>query len=242
MSFSPEEIRSREFMVALRGYDKEEVATFLRSVADEYGEMRDALAQGTKDGASASGLPSDPFRGLGDQVASILRTATESAEQLRAESEQQANATRDAALREAARAAEEARLELEAAGELRAEAELQAAQLLASARKEAAETREAGRRDLEAARSARATAEREANELRTWLEHEERRARAEAGRRAAELIDQAAQEIQSAVAQVLQGCERLRTSQEEALHSAEANANVRSQQPLAGEDSSGVPR
>ena len=34
MPFTPEEIESKEFLVVLRGYDKEEVGGFLRAVAD----------------------------------------------------------------------------------------------------------------------------------------------------------------------------------------------------------------
>ena len=33
MPFTPEEIESKEFLVVLRGYDKEEVGSFLRAVA-----------------------------------------------------------------------------------------------------------------------------------------------------------------------------------------------------------------
>lgn len=42
MSLSPHEIRNKRFMVALRGYDKEEVESFLGTVADTYDEVLDA--------------------------------------------------------------------------------------------------------------------------------------------------------------------------------------------------------
>ena len=36
MPFSPEEIESKEFLITLRGYDKDEVQAFLRAVAADY--------------------------------------------------------------------------------------------------------------------------------------------------------------------------------------------------------------
>ena len=50
--FSPEEIESKEFLVVLRGYDKDEVGSFLRSVADDVRSLNDQIAQGGN-GASA---------------------------------------------------------------------------------------------------------------------------------------------------------------------------------------------
>lgn len=40
MPFTPEEIEAKRFLVALRGYDKEEVESFLASVAADYREVR----------------------------------------------------------------------------------------------------------------------------------------------------------------------------------------------------------
>ena len=41
MPFTPEEIESKEFLVVLRGYDKEEVGSFLRAVAADVREIQE---------------------------------------------------------------------------------------------------------------------------------------------------------------------------------------------------------
>ncbi|MEY2566120.1 MAG: hypothetical protein QOE35_649 [Actinomycetota bacterium] len=72
VTLSPDEIERRVFLVSLRGYDKDEVHAFLNQVATDY---RHALASADGDG--------DPFERLGDEVASVVRTAVEQARQLR---------------------------------------------------------------------------------------------------------------------------------------------------------------
>lgn len=51
MPFPPEEIESRRFVPAFRGYDREEVETFLRAVAADYRKLikRAALQPGSDD-------------------------------------------------------------------------------------------------------------------------------------------------------------------------------------------------
>jgi len=85
MSFSPEQIAIRRFMVDLRGYDKDEVDAFLKEVGVQMVEL---LAR--RDGAvEAPGTNDDAFRQLGVQAAAeadasaLLARATAEAQQVR---------------------------------------------------------------------------------------------------------------------------------------------------------------
>ncbi|MGI9121246.1 MAG: DivIVA domain-containing protein [Acidimicrobiales bacterium] len=216
MPLSPEEIRSKDFLIALRGYDKHEVETFLHTVASELSQMMEELVLARTEGGQAPANNADAFSDLGDQVANIMRTAADSAAQLRSETEQQAAAIRASALEEAGHAAAEARLELDAASRLRAEAEQQAEQLRAS-QQEVAGIKNEARSELESAIELRASVESEATELRESATRQAQELRAEAERTAAQLLDSAKQDIEQAMAQVLQGCERLRLAQQSPL-------------------------
>lgn len=217
MSLTPEEIRSKDFLVAVRGYDKEEVEAFLGSVAEEFAAMRERLADAWADGQGGPSPGPDPFAGLGDQVASIMRTAADGAAQVRSDSDREAAAVRAAALRESAQVTEAAQAELEAANELRAEAEQQAAQVRAAAREEASRIREEARLELEHAREARAAAARQATELGASTARRQEALVADAEARLAAMLSAAEQEIDWAVAEILRGCERLRGVQGRAL-------------------------
>lgn len=236
MPLSPEEIKSKDFLVALRGYDKHEVETFLQDVADQYAELMAELALARQGGTSASPLVADPFADLGDHVASVMRAATEAAKQRQSDSEREAASIRTAAREEAEHAAAEARLELEAASELRAEAEQEAAEVRAVARREVAQTRTEARHELEAAMEARATVEREATELRESARRHEQELRAEAERTVAQLVVSAKQQIEDAVRQVLLGCESLQRLEQGSLSFADIVAHVAGgfEQPQTG--------
>jgi DivIVA domain-containing protein len=43
MPFHPDEIESKRFLITFRGYDRDEVATFLRAVASDYRALKEAL-------------------------------------------------------------------------------------------------------------------------------------------------------------------------------------------------------
>lgn len=134
MATTPEEILNKKFAVTLRGYDAREVDAFLKDIAGLY---RDALtAAQAKPAASAS------FDELGKEVGSILKTATDTA-----------NDIREKARTEAARVQQEA---TETAAGLRTSTEEETA----AAREKAAQE---GDRILNAARS---EAERIATEAR----------------------------------------------------------------------------
>jgi DivIVA domain-containing protein len=73
--FSPEEIESKEFLITLRGYDKDEVQAFLRAVAADYRSLADSSR------TSAPVTTSNPFESLGEEVGTVLKVARESANQ-----------------------------------------------------------------------------------------------------------------------------------------------------------------
>lgn len=138
MPFSPEEIESKEFLITLRGYDKDEVQAFLRAVAADYRSLADSSR------SSAPVTASNPFESLGEEVGTVLKVARESANQLRQKAEDEAAAARrraeeeSAALRNAASAA---------AKRLTEEAERHAIEVRAAAEREAGDRlRETARR------------------------------------------------------------------------------------------------
>ncbi len=217
MPLSPEEISNRDFLVALRGYDKAEVEAFLRDVASQYADLMAEVVRAREEASTGSVPAADPFLDLGDHVASLMRTASEAAAQLRTEAEQEATSIRTGAQEEAAHAAAEARLELDAASELRAQAEREAAQLRAAAREEVARIRNEAGQMLDAARETRATVEREAKELRESAARHEQELRARAEQTVAQLVASAKQEIGEAMRQVLGGSERLQRVEQRPL-------------------------
>lgn len=217
MPFSPEEIKSKDFLVALRGYDKIEVETFLQEVASEYADLRAEVTLAREQGRPGPATAADPYAELGDQVASVMRAAADAAAELRTETEREAASIRATAQEEAGRAAAEARLELDAASELRGEAEREAAQLRAAAREEADRTRNEARQVLDAAKEARATVEREAEELRDSAMRHEQDLRNKAEQAVAQLFVAAKQEIEEALRQVLGGCEGLQRAEQSSL-------------------------
>ena len=140
MPFSPEEIESKEFLITLRGYDKDEVQAFLRAVAADYR----GVVENARSAATPVSTTSNPFESLGEEVGTVLKVARESANALRQKAEDEAAATRrraeeeSAALRNAASAA---------AKRLTEEAERHAIEVRASAERDAGERlRETARR------------------------------------------------------------------------------------------------
>jgi DivIVA domain-containing protein len=137
--FSPEEIENKEFLITLRGYDKDEVQAFLRAVAADYRSVAESSRSST-----APVTASNPFESLGEEVGTVLKVARESANQLRQKAEDAAAAARrraeeeSAALRNAASAA---------AKRLTEEAERHAIEVRAAAEREAGDRlRETARR------------------------------------------------------------------------------------------------
>jgi DivIVA domain-containing protein len=192
--FSPEEIESKEFLVVLRGYDKDEVGSFLRSVADDVRALNDQIAQGGN-GATTEAAPAptvapapveqaapaqsgDVFTDLGSEMAAVLRSANEAAQTLRQKAEDEANARIQAATDEATglrrAATDEADAILAAARQVRSEAAEEATNAREAANREAADARSAAVREaeqiVEAALARRDRLSREVLELQRRLE------------------------------------------------------------------------
>src|SRR5688572_31352156 len=100
----PEEIQNHDFLVGLRGYDKDEVRAFLAEVAAEHAALLAAVEQGRTDAAAAPPAPApaqapaeDDFESIGAGVAAILRTAKEQAGQITGDAQARAAALREEA-------------------------------------------------------------------------------------------------------------------------------------------------
>lgn len=141
MPFAPHEIETKRFVVALRGYQTDEVDAFLRAVAADY---RAAIEQGSPQAAEDV---RELIAKATAEAAEIRAAAQADAREIRANAHAQANV---AQLRLAAQAH---------ARELREQAEAEAA----SIRREAEELRDAAVREAEAAYAEIA---RQADELR----------------------------------------------------------------------------
>ncbi|HEX2193263.1 MAG TPA: DivIVA domain-containing protein, partial [Acidimicrobiales bacterium] len=74
MPTSPEEWENKRFLVALRGYDKDQVDAFIREIAEEHRQLLQAF-----EAHAGASDPQDPFTELGEQVAVIARAATDAA-------------------------------------------------------------------------------------------------------------------------------------------------------------------
>ena len=136
MPLTPEEIQNKDFLISLRGYDKDEVESFLGRVADDYREL-----------VRGGGTSGDPFKDLGQEVGSVLQAAKDSADTLRRKAEEEATALLQKAREEAANLRESVS---KAASRVKEDAERHSSTVRSEAERYAEETR--------------ATAEREANE------------------------------------------------------------------------------
>lgn len=102
---TPDEIATRQFLVQLRGYDRDEVTAFLARVGEEFGELRARLdgltaelesvrRAGTGAGpASVAPTAADPsalFAEIGQQTARILEAANEAGGELKRRAREQA--------------------------------------------------------------------------------------------------------------------------------------------------------
>jgi DivIVA domain-containing protein len=148
MPLSADEIRIRRFAVGLRGYEREEVESFLVQVATDYQLALDAIAA------------SDPYGSVGQEVSDVLRYAQESARNVIQAANEEADRllteARNEALRVREDGSEEAATTLETAQEeavrLQAESERRAREMDGATerlRREAAEEAEEVRRRAE---------------------------------------------------------------------------------------------
>jgi DivIVA domain-containing protein len=86
MSLTPEEIAEKEFLVGLRGYDKDEVRAFLNQVAQAFAAASGGSAPAAAAAPAAASGGTD-WSNVGDEIAAVLRTAHEQAATLRADAE-----------------------------------------------------------------------------------------------------------------------------------------------------------
>ena len=144
MPFTPEEIESKEFLITLRGYDKDEVKAFLKAVSADYRAALDSAAP-------AAEAPSSAYEALGRDIGQVLQTAKQSADQLRKKAEEDATSMRRRAEEEANSLREAAS---KAAQRLREEAERHAIQVRAEADRDARERTSGAARRVEKLQSA----------------------------------------------------------------------------------------
>lgn len=175
MAILPEEVETKEFIVALRGYDKDEVHDFLKDVAEELRVLRSGRDTGEAE---------DPIRKLGDHVTEVIRNADDVARRLR----EGAKSESDEVIR---RAKDESAALRDEAINIREAAERAAAEIRESAERDAAQFWEAAN---EYATEVRAKANREADELRETAKREVDALREAASRETDELLEAALRE------------------------------------------------
>ncbi len=147
----PAAVASAGFSSARKGFDPDEVRTFLTAVGGELERLRTRLSRSESELAAARSAGGDlsqlddetVARMLGDETASVLRAAREAATQIRARAEQVASELVDEATAEAARLREAAE---EDASRRRSEAAAAASQEIETSKRE-------GRELLDQARS-----------------------------------------------------------------------------------------
>ena len=113
--FEPDAVASASFAVTRRGYDTDEVRTYLRALADEVARLRTECDELRADLARPKEVaPLDPAAvatALGEEAARLLTTARDASAQIRARSEEAAATLVDDANRDALRIREQADLD-----------------------------------------------------------------------------------------------------------------------------------
>lgn len=92
----PEDIENKEFLVALRGYDRDEVREFLKQVA---AELRSLVQSPPEEPTAGSAIGAQD---LGGEIAGVVRSVITEAMNIRAQAERDAEQIRLAALEESA--------------------------------------------------------------------------------------------------------------------------------------------
>jgi cell division initiation protein len=103
VAITPQDIETKQFAVALRGFDQKEVTSFLQSVAADYKTALDPVSasEGPAPQAPPASAP-DPYATIGEEVASVLRSARDVADETRRRAEEEAETLLNAARQEAA--------------------------------------------------------------------------------------------------------------------------------------------
>lgn len=157
---TPGDIRRAEFRTTLRGFDRDEVNSFLRSIAEWVdwleGEREKLAAQASE---TSNRDLEEEFEKIGREVSSILQTAREAADSMRERAALDAARWRSEAMEEADAKRKEATSDAEA---LRRDAWATGSELLAQTAAEAKRMREQAERDV---LTIQGEAEREAHRL-----------------------------------------------------------------------------
>lgn len=167
MELNVDDIRTKTFPVARRGYDRDEVDAFMRSLSEEVRglvrRVREAEAV-AKQLAAAPHPPAGSFEDVGGHVAAVLESATQAAEGIKAEAEDEAAAIVEQAHRDTEHLRRDAAQQLAEVEQLKAQVEEEAARVVGAARSEAsalvASARERAREITEAAENGAAALER----------------------------------------------------------------------------------
>jgi DivIVA domain-containing protein len=117
MPFAPHEIENKRFVVALRGYQTEEVEAFLRAVAADYRALLDQESGNAQAGELVAEIERVMRTARDDaerEVAELRAAAMRDAASVRANAEADASAIRNAAERDAAQLREATESEAEA--------------------------------------------------------------------------------------------------------------------------------
>jgi DivIVA domain-containing protein len=93
-AITPEDVREADFKVALRGYDREDVAAFLQDVAAEMETLKDSSERA--------------YQSLGEEIGGLLQQAKDSADKLVTDARTEAEAHLQAAANQAAGLTQEA--------------------------------------------------------------------------------------------------------------------------------------
>jgi DivIVA domain-containing protein len=179
MPLTPDDIERKQFLAALRGYDREQVDAFLAEVAEDYRTLLHKIGLFGTQRPSAHRAEGGQLQGLGEHIEKVLRTAAASAREIRATAEE-----------EVARLREEAHRALEEGRQAMANAAHQS-DIVAAQAAEIPRMRQETQRALEEAAQMRAAAEREAATLRAEAERETDELRQAAEREAATLVTEA---------------------------------------------------
>lgn len=97
---SPEAITTTTFVVRRRGYDRDEVEAFLRTVAAQHRAVLEDLHEAQRRVATVGNTPGDADERLGDDVVHVLRAARDEARRMVEEAESERLALREQARRE----------------------------------------------------------------------------------------------------------------------------------------------
>jgi cell division initiation protein len=99
VAITPHDIETKQFAIALRGFDQKEVTAFLQSVASDYKEALESTNAGTttapveeEEASQPAPTAQDPYIAMGDEVAAVLRSARDAAAEVRRKADEEAEA------------------------------------------------------------------------------------------------------------------------------------------------------